>query len=97
MRKALFLALSLFAAATAAQAPQPADKAGKPADGARKPLNLKLDQPARDFVREAPPAEKSQDQLPTLGGDGSVSFEKREPTRAERVSPYPKDVENGRY
>ena len=98
--KALLFAASFFlvSAAVAQQAPQPAPAPERKADAPR-PLNLKLDEPARFYVRETQPDAKSGSDLPTLGG-GSTSFERQprdmRPDASSRVTPYPMDVENNR-
>ena len=94
----MFVALALLAiagpAAAQEQAPKPAAKEE------RRPLNLKLDQPARLYVREnAPetPDGKAAENLPSLGG-GAATLEKpsSEPRARTRTSPYPQDSENPR-
>ena len=101
MRNVLLLAAGalLAAAAFAQQAPQPAPTPAteKSAAPAQRPLNLKLDQPARMFVQEAPPERKDADNLPSLGGGSSVSFE-RQPRdmRPDARGTYPIDSENHR-
>ena len=99
MRKALvFVAVALLAAAAPAaaqaQAPKPAAKEERPA------LNLKLDQPARLYVRETAPeaadGKAAAENLPSLGG-GAVTLERpSEPRARTPTSPYPKDSENPR-
>jgi len=97
MKKALLFAASLFlvSAAVAQQAPQPAPAPERKADAPR-PLNLKLDEPARSYVRETPPETAKGDGLPTLGG-GTLNFE-RQPRdmRPDAQGKYPMDVENNR-
>ena len=97
MKKSILLILALGAAQAAAQSsapqPVPAPAPERKAPETRPPLNLKLDQPAGMYVREEP-RDKNADNLPSLGGGGSVNFERREPTRTERRTPYPQDTEN---
>ena len=99
MKKALIAILAFAAAQAAAQtsapapvpAPAPEQKAAE-----RRPLNLKLDEPARTYVRETQP-EPAKDGLPTLGG-GSLNFE-RQPRdlRPDARGTYPMDSENSRH
>jgi len=94
-----FVALALLATAGPAvaqdQAPKPAPKEE------RRPLNLKLDQPARLYVRETAPegadGKAAAENLPSLGG-GAATLEKpsSEPRPRTRTSPYPQDSENPR-
>ena len=94
-----FVALALLAiagpAAAQEQAPKPAPKEE------RRPLNLKLDQPARLYVRETAPegadGKAAAENLPSLGG-GAATLEKpaSEPRARTRTSPYPQDSENPR-
>jgi hypothetical protein len=95
-----FVALALLATAGPAvaqeQAPKPAAKEE------RRPLNLKLDQPARLYVRETAPETPegkaaAAENLPSLGG-GAATLEKpsSEPRARTRTSPYPPDSENPR-
>jgi hypothetical protein len=93
-----FVALVLIAAAGPAaaqeQAPKPAAKEE------RRPLNLKLDQPARLYVREnapeTPDGKAAAENLPSLGS-GAATLEKPAEARARtRGSPYPQDSENPR-
>ena len=92
MTKALLAVLLLVSASAFAQAEKPAAKEERPAEPPRRPLNLKLDQPARAFVREVP-VEKSSDNLPSLGG-GSVSFDRPREMRPDTAgSPFPKDTQ----
>jgi hypothetical protein len=105
MKKVLLAALALCAAQAAAQSsepqpagtPAPAPAPERKASDARRPLNLKLDDSARSYVRETQPeAGKSADGLPTLGGS-SLNFE-RQPRdqRPDASGKYPMDVENNR-
>ena len=96
MRTLVALALLAAAgpAAAQAQAPKPAAKEERP------PLNLKLDQPARLYVREnapeTPDGKAAAENLPSLGG-GAATLEKPSDPRARtRTSPFPKDSENNR-
>ena len=93
MTKALLAVLLLVSASAFAQAEKPAAKEEqRPAEPPRRPLNLKLDEPARAFVREVP-VEKSSDNLPSLGG-GSVSFDRPREMRPDTAgSPFPKDTQ----
>jgi hypothetical protein len=94
-----FVALALLAtagpAAAQEQAPKPAPKEE------RRPLNLKLDQPARLYVRENAPetadGKAAAENLPSLGG-GAATLEKpsSEPRARTRTPPYPMDTETGR-
>jgi len=100
--KALLFAASFFlaSAAVAQQGPQPAPAPERKADApAPRPLNLKLDEPARSYVRETQPEMKGADNLPTLGG-GALNFERQprdlRPDASSRATPYPMDVENNR-
>ncbi len=93
-----FVALALLATAGLAAAQQPAPKPA--AKEERRPLNLKLDQPARLYVREnapeTPDDKAAAENLPSLGG-GAATLEKRsEPRARTRSSPYPQDTENPR-
>ena len=93
-----FVALALLAAAgpaaAQAQAPKPAAKEERP------PLNLKLDQPARLYVREnapeAPDGKAAAENLPSLGGGAATLEKPSEPRARTRSSPYPMDTETGR-
>ncbi len=100
MRKAPALAaLALLVAAgpAAAQAQQPP---AQPPKDERPPLNLKLDQPARLYVREMAPegadGKAAAGNLPSLG-DGAAPLERpSEPRARTPTSPFPKDTETGR-
>ena len=100
MRKArVFAAFALLAAAgpAAAQAQQPPAQAPK---DERPPLNLKLDQPARFYVRETTPegadGKAAAGNLPSLG-DGAATLERPAAPRVRTpTSPYPQDSENPR-
>ena len=92
MTRALLAALLLASSCVFAQAEKPAAKEERPAEPPRRPLNLKLDEPARTFVRETP-VEKSSDNLPSLGG-GSVNFDRPRELRPDTAgSPFPKDTQ----
>ena len=101
MRQApLFAALALLVAAgtAAAQAQQPPAPAPK---DERPPLNLKLDQPARFYVRETAPeaadSKAAAGNLPALGA-GAATLERpsSEPRARTPTSPFPTDPETGR-
>lgn len=100
MRKApVCVALALLATAGPvagqAEAPKPAAKEERPR------LNLKLDEPARFYVRETAPegadAKGAAGNLPSLGG-GAATLERASPEPRSRpaTSPYPIDSENTR-
>ena len=99
MKKSTLILLALCATQAAAQSsvPQPAAPAPERKADAPRPLNLKLDEPARFYVRETQPETGKGDNLPTLGG-GSTSFERQprdmRPDAGSRVTPYPTDSEN---
>ena len=92
MTKALLAALLLVSSSVFAQGEKPAAKEERPAEPPRRPLNLKLDQPVRNFVREEP-VEKSADNLPSLGGSSNPAlWEKARELRPDSSNnPYPKD------
>ena len=92
-----FVALALLATAGPAAAQEPAPKPA--AKEERRPLNLKLDQPARLFVRETAPEAadgKAAENLPSLGGGAATLEKPSEPRARTRTSPYPQDSENPR-
>jgi hypothetical protein len=93
-----FAALALLAAAGPAAAQE---QAAKPAPKEeRRPLNLKLDQPARLYVREhateTPDGKAAAENLPSLGGGAATLEKPAEPRARTRTSPYPMDTETGR-
>jgi hypothetical protein len=96
MRTLVALALLATAGPAAAeeQAPKPAPKEE------RRPLNLKLDQPARFYVREnapeTPDGKAAAENLPSLGGGAATLEKPAEPRARTRTSPYPQDSENPR-
>jgi hypothetical protein len=96
MRTLVVLALLATAGPAAAQeqAPKPAPKEE------RRPLNLKLDQPARLYVRENAPetadGKAAAENLPSLGGSATTLEKPSEPRPRTRTSPYPQDSENPR-
>ena len=97
-KRSLLVAVALLAAAGPAaaqeQAPTPAPKEE------RRPLNLKLDQPARLFVRETTPeatdGKAAAENLPSLGGGAATLEKPTEPRARTRTSPYPQDSEHPR-
>jgi hypothetical protein len=100
MRKAqVIAAIALLVAAgpAAAQAQQPP---AQPPKDERPPLNLKLDQPARLYVRETAPegaeGKAAAGNLPSLGGGAATSERPSEPRVRTPTSPFPKDSENPR-
>ena len=99
MKTAPFAVLAFCAAQAVAQSspPQPTPSPAPEQKAAeRRPLNLKLDEPARSYVRETQP-EPAKDGLPTLGG-GTLNFE-RQPRdlRPDARGTYPMDSENSRH
>ena len=94
MTRAIFVALLFASSSVLAQSEKPAAKDERAAEPARKPLNLKLDQPARAYVQEAP-VDKSGDNLPSLGGNSNSSlWDKATETRPDAPrTPYPQDTE----
>ena len=92
-----FVTLALLAtvapAAAQEQAPRPAPKEE------RRPLNLKLDQPARLYVRENAPetdGKAAEANLPSLGAGASTLERPAEARARTPTSPYPRDTENNR-
>lgn len=89
---ALVLIAAAGPAAAQEQAPKPAPKEEP------RPLDLKLDQPARLYVRETTPEGadgKPAENLPSLGG-GAARLEKPSSEPRARTSPYRQDLENPR-
>ena len=99
MRKAsLLVAMALLAAAAPAAAQQQTPKPA--AKEERRPLNLKLDEPARFYVRETAPegtdGKAAAENLPSLGGGAATLEKPSEPRARTPTSPFPRDSENNR-